>query len=99
MTLNGNFWICGRHDTPEFVSAETVAKPWYSKIAQDQELWQETAITSYPCVVAHEYWRMRQLLGDGQVFGALLQMKDLLETLLKFPLLVTAAGWIGYNYR
>lgn len=61
----------------------------------DSELWYEGAFESYPSVVAHEYRRLRELLAEGQVYGALLQTKDLFEVILKLPVLAYAA----YLYR
>mgnify|MGYP006900521271 CR=1 FL=1 len=44
--------------------------------------------TQFPFFIAHEYHRFYELLEKGQLFGAFFEMKDVLEVLLKFPILV-----------
>ncbi|MCB1318210.1 MAG: hypothetical protein KDK27_19725 [Leptospiraceae bacterium] len=55
------------------------------------DLWHDPAFEHYPAVIAHEYWRLYDLLKEKQVYGALLQIKDLFEVILKMPVLVHAA--------
>lgn len=62
------------------------------------ELWYEDAFETFPAVVAHEYWRLSELLAGGQVYGALLQTKDLFEVILKLPVLACAA-WLYRKER
>ena len=45
----------------------------------------------FPFFIAHEYKRFYELLDNGQVFGAFFEMKDVLEVMLKFPILVSVA--------
>lgn len=45
----------------------------------------------FPFFIAHEYRRFYELLEKGQLFGAFFEMKDVLEVLLKFPVLVGTA--------
>ena len=47
--------------------------------------------TQFPFFIAHEYHRFYELLEKGQLFGAFFEMKDVLEVLLKFPILVGTA--------
>ncbi|MCB1316287.1 MAG: hypothetical protein KDK27_10060, partial [Leptospiraceae bacterium] len=58
---------------------------------QAPDLWYSAAFEAYPAVIAHEYWRLYDLLENKQVYGALLQIKDLFEVILKLPVLVYAA--------
>lgn len=55
------------------------------------ELWHTKAFDTYPAVVAHEYWRLYDLLNEEQIYGALLQVKDLFEVILKLPVLAGAS--------
>ena len=47
--------------------------------------------TQFPFFIAHEYHRFYELLEKGQLFGAFFEMKDVMEVLLKFPILVGTA--------
>lgn len=51
-------------------------------------LWAEGVFEEYPSIIAHEYWRLYSLLKQKQIYGALLQLKDVLEVLIKFPTLI-----------
>ncbi len=52
-------------------------------------VWAEDSV--YPPVIAHEYRSLYELIRQGQTFGAMLQIKDLFEVLLKLPVLLTAS--------
>lgn len=45
----------------------------------------------FPFFIAHEYQRFHELVEKGQIFGAFFEMKDVLEVMLKFPVLVSTA--------
>ncbi|MBC7618377.1 MAG: hypothetical protein H7293_05195 [Candidatus Saccharibacteria bacterium] len=52
--------------------------------------WLDAVLEHWPTPIAHEYQRLRELLGAAQpdVTGAVWQLKDVAEVLLKFPALV-----------
>lgn len=54
---------------------------------------------SIPYVVAHEYARLWDLLKSGQPFGAVIKLKDTIETITKFLVLSECAKMIYYDYR
>ncbi len=66
--------------------------PWCRCLCQDERLWQKEAFEAYPSVIAHEYWRLYDLLRQGQPYGAFLQVKDVFEVLIKFPVLILVSG-------
>lgn len=61
---------------------------WYTSICQDDSLWFKTAFYEYPSIISHEYYRLYSLLKSGQTYGALFQVKDLFEVILKIPVLI-----------
>lgn len=58
--------------------------------------WIKTIEDEWPGPIAHEYWHLRQLLEAGkdkvgyEVVGAMLQLRDFAEVLLKLPAVVIA---------
>jgi tetratricopeptide (TPR) repeat protein len=61
---------------------------WFKKLYKDNSFWSKAVFEKYPSIIAHEYYRLFNLLGEGQVYGVLLQIKDVFEVLLKFPTLI-----------
>lgn len=66
-------------------------RPWYKNLCADESLWYKKVFDKYPSIIAHEYWRLYDLLEHGQTYGAFWQLKDLFEVLLKFPTLILAS--------
>lgn len=65
---------------------------WTEVVIKDKEAWFFCkAFEEYPFVIAHEYWRVCDLLEQGQTYGALMQIKDIFEVILKFYVLVAAS--------
>ncbi len=60
----------------------------------EEGLWYDSAFDNFFSVIAHEYHSIQELLKMGKIAGAFLQMKDLLEVLLKFPVIVEIAGLV-----
>lgn len=54
------------------------------------ESWVDEVIESWPGPIAHEYFRLRELLREGQIVGAIWKLKDLAEILTRFPACVMA---------
>ncbi|KYH34007.1 tetratricopeptide repeat protein [Clostridium tepidiprofundi DSM 19306] len=64
---------------------------WYINLSERKELWLEDAFNEFPLIIAHEYWRLKDLLRNGKTYGAFFQVKDLFEILIKFPVLIAAS--------
>ncbi|KHD05057.1 hypothetical protein PN36_15130 [Candidatus Thiomargarita nelsonii] len=61
--------------------------------------WIEKVTTHWPAPIAHEYHRLREVLGDEQlIVSAVWQLKDVAEVLLKFPAIVMAQ-WVFTEQR
>lgn len=84
--------------SPE-VENEFVQRPWFKRLCCDETLWQKEVFETYPCIIAHEYWRLYDLLNQGQTYGAFLQLKDMFEVLIKFPTLIAASMLYGKRER
>lgn len=63
----------------------------------DQADWAESAFETWPGPVAHEYYRLKELLTEGQIIGAIWQLKDLAEVFIKFPAVVMACDVLEHN--
>ncbi len=55
--------------------------------------WLEAVSNDYPAPIAHEYQRLRAVLEDGLMVTAVMQLKDVVEVLFKFPAVVMAQ-WV-----
>ncbi|WP_449536242.1 hypothetical protein [Ferdinandcohnia sp. Marseille-Q9671] len=86
-------YICSNEncDFTVVISTLTRSGPWFEQIVEDESLWVKSAFEVYPSIIAHEYWRIYQLLKEGHTYGAFLQLKDLFEVLIKFPTLVAVS--------
>jgi hypothetical protein len=57
---------------------------WAVQVAQNDQYWHSSGFDNLPSVIAHEYFHLRELFEQGQIYGALLQVKDTFEVLIKF---------------
>ena len=51
---------------------------------KQMECLDDEKLNGIPSVIAHEYDRVKEMLEDGHVYGALMQLKDVVETIIKF---------------
>lgn len=72
---------------------------WYITASEDKSLWNESIFTSDMRLIKHEYSRLRTLLKNGQIFGVLLEIKDIFELLLKLPVLLFASKFYNQKTR
>lgn len=72
-------------------TSQAVSTPWYKMLCEEEAYWYKPAFESFPSIIAHEYWRLFDMLEKGQTFGSLLQLKDLFEVIIKFPILIAAS--------
>lgn len=61
---------------------------WLKKLADDASLWEERAFEVMPAVIAYEYKQLHKLAKAGNVYGTMLQMKDVCEIILKYPMIL-----------
>lgn len=50
----------------------------------NSEMWQEQVLSQWPAPIAHEYYQLRNILHEGQFVTGLLQLKDVVEVIVKF---------------
>lgn len=91
--LDGIIYECENCDFMIRISKyeEKFGKPienWYIELCKDENMWFENAFHEFPSIISHEYFRLYSMLKEGHTYGAMLQIKDLLEVLLKFPTLI-----------
>lgn len=67
-------------------------EPWNQALAADDENWHPPSLSSPQSVFSREYRRLRRLLAEGHVYGAMLQVRDIYEILIKFPVLSMACA-------
>jgi hypothetical protein len=64
---------------------------WSLRISSEPQLWPSIEASYLPFFAADEISRLRSLFRDGQIYGAILQLRDVLEVLLKLPVLFGAS--------
>ncbi|WP_042454303.1 tetratricopeptide repeat protein [Neobacillus dielmonensis] len=64
---------------------------WNKRMTSGNRYWYKEAFENYPSIIAHEYWRLFDMIDQGQTFGALLQLKDVFEVMIKLPTLVSVS--------
>ena len=90
-------------DVCDFVITKTAyaarSSPWFQRLYEDESLWHKPAFEQAPAIIAHEYWRIHDLLRQEKPYGAFMQIKDTFEVLLKFPMLIAASILAGQQTR
>jgi tetratricopeptide (TPR) repeat protein len=69
----------------------------FCKGLSDKARWVETVFKDWPGPMAHEVRRLKELLEEGQIIGAIWQLKDLAEVLIKFPAVVMARDVLEHS--
>lgn len=66
---------------------------WLSEIGNDDEFWADEYMrtSSFPLPIVLEYENLRNLAKAGNVYGCLLQIKDLYEVIIKIPVMM---AWV-----
>jgi tetratricopeptide (TPR) repeat protein len=59
--------------------------------------WPPAVFETWPGPLAHEAWRLKAILEEGQIIGAIWQLKDLAEVLLKFPAVIMARDLLEHS--
>lgn len=60
-------------------------------LSSDSSLWAERVFNDAPAIIAHEYWRLQQECHNNNPFPVMLQIRDVMEVLLKFEVLAVCA--------
>lgn len=66
------------------------------KLARYSE-WNETVFKEWPGPLAHEAWRLKEVLEQGQIIGAIWQLKDLAEVMIKLPAVIMASDYLEHG--
>lgn len=66
-------------------------KEWNQLIVDDKEYYDIDLKDSMNAIFAFEYEKLFELLRKQQIYGVLLQIKDIYEVMLKLPVLMTSA--------
>ncbi len=61
---------------------------WLKELGCNEQLWAKQ-LGTIPSMIKLSYVQLRNLAKDGQVYGVMLQCKDLYETLYKIPIIMT----------
>lgn len=70
-------------------------EPLIAESAEDA-IWHKEAFEAFPSVLAHEYYRLYQLSCADNIFGTMLQLKDVIEATIKL-LVLTVSAWARKN--
>ena len=70
---------------------DEVSIDWMNDIYNDESLWYMDGFSGFPSIIAHEYWRLREMFRARQPYGVYFQIRDLAETILKFEVLSVCA--------
>lgn len=72
---------------------------WCNEIASNTELWALNEADSLPFFIKEEYFRLKGLFEQNQSYGAYLEIKDLLELVLKTPILFLISKLLYENRK
>lgn len=67
---------------------------WNINICENEALWCKPAFDNYPFIISIEYDRLYNLIKDNQLYGALFQIKDMFEIILKLPVLLNISIYL-----
>ena len=92
LRAGGEWYTCTNDKSCYYsIKAVNLETKWHEYLIDNDDFWFKPAFAEYPAVLAHEYWRLQELLRTGQVFASLAQFKDVYEVLLKYPILLAIA--------
>ena len=73
------------------MKSDEISNDWMNDIFNDDNLWYVDGFLRLPSIIAHEYWRLRDMFREKQPYGVYFQIRDLAETILKFEVLSVCA--------
>lgn len=91
----GGWLFCETHGQVGNVS--TFGKEWHNIVAEDakNEYWCKDIIDGNIPIISEEYRRLIEFIAHKEIYGAFLQLKDVLEEILKMPILIL----MSYIYK
>lgn len=84
---NETIWFCRACGFPKVIDLRN--------LYNDTDPIDDIVINNFFFLIAHEYQRLLDMIKNREIYGALLQVKDVWEILLKYPVLLK----IGYIYQ
>ena len=87
---------CPNPDCLALLDEEGQNDHWAYHLSQDINHWYVEGFNYFPSVIAHEYWRLRELFKQRKVFAACFQLRDVMESVLKYEVLAICA-WANVN--
>ncbi|MDA8227715.1 MAG: hypothetical protein M0T74_08485 [Desulfitobacterium hafniense] len=66
-------------------------KLWYQRFHEDISKWHMQSMEQAPYVIAHEYCRLHNMIGNGEIYGAFFLVKDIYEVIIKYYVLCATA--------
>ena len=63
---------------------------WIQNLAKDNKLWalDDLLNSSWPAPIVYDYAKLNELMSNGNVYGTMLQIKDLYELTMKIPVIM-----------
>ena len=61
---------------------------WLTKLSQDESLW-IADVESFPEPIVYNYKRLHEMAEAGNVYGCLLQIRDIYEMVMKIPVITS----------
>ncbi|WP_230657585.1 hypothetical protein [Psychrobacter sp. I-STPA10] len=68
----------------------------FCKSLANSELWQKEILNNWPAPIAHEYHRLQTILDEGTFITAILQLKDIIEVVIKFTT-ISMHQWLQHT--
>ena len=68
---------------------------WCQSIYNNADYWYTENLNAFPAFIQNEYLRLRGLLKFNQPFGFLMELKDVLELLIKTPVVLNLAKFVN----
>lgn len=81
---------CVFHPEKMMEIVEDIELPWIVEIGNNDQFWYKE-VELLPAIIAHEYWRFRELCKTNQPYAAYFQARDVIEVILKFEVLSVCA--------
>ncbi|OXL24678.1 hypothetical protein [Psychrobacter sp. DAB_AL32B] len=68
----------------QWSDVKVLTEQLFCKALSESDDWQWTVLNEYPAPIAHEYKQLQKVLKQGQFVSAMLQLKDVVEVIVKF---------------
>ena len=68
----------------QWSKTEVLSEQSFCQRLANSKNWQNTVFEFYPAPIAHEYKQLQTILGQGHFLSAMMQLKDVVEIIVKF---------------